>query len=197
MRLLTTRVSAGRPLIVAQAADAGSGVDPLSLVFSYGGVLIGASAYDPLTGIVVFGLPSQAPKLTPGTRRTVVVASDYQEAKNIDTVGSNLYPNTAFRRTKLKVVDGPAVSWIEPPANVCALKHDRLTVVAGSTTKVMSASFSDGSHTIGTDKSGPGGVFSVAWNTSSLAKGKHLLSVTVVDRSGRKAASGRLIRVCK
>jgi subtilisin family serine protease len=197
VRMLTTRVSAGRPLIVAQVGDAGSGVDPLSLVFSYGGVLIGASAYDPLTGIVVFGLPSQAPKLTPGTKSTVLVASDYQEAKNIDTVGSNIYPNTAFRNVKLKVVNGPAVSWIEPPANVCALKHDQLTVVAGSTTKVMSAVFSDGSRTIGTDKSGPGGVFSIAWNTTKLAKGKHQLAVTIVDRSGRKASSGRLIRVCK
>ena len=197
VRLLTRRVSAGRPLIVAQVADAGSGVDPLSLVFNYGSVLIGASAYDPLTGIVVFGLPSQAPKLTAGTRRAIVVASDYQEAKNIDTVGANIYPNTTFRRANLQVVDGPAVSWIQPPSNVCALKHDRLTVVASSTTKVLRAEFRDGSRTIGTDKTGPSGVFSVPWNTAGLAKGKHQLSVTVFDRSGRTASAGLVLRVCK
>ena len=196
VKLLTTRVSAGRPLLVARATDAGAGVDPLSLVLNYGDVLIGASGYDPLTGIVLFGLPTQAPKLHAGTTRTIIQASDYQEAKNIDTVGSDLYPNTAFKQTKIKVVDGPAVSWVEPPANVCALKHDELTVVAGSTTKVLKAVFRDGTHTIGTDKSGPGGVFGVGWSTAGLQKGKHHLTVTVVDRSGRTASAARTLRIC-
>ncbi len=197
VRLLTRRVSAGRPLMVAQVDDAGAGVDPLSLVFNYKGVIIGASAYDPLSGIAVFGLPSQAPKLTPGTTKSLIVAADYQEAKNIDTVGSNLYPNTAFRSTNVKVVDGPAVTWVEPPANVCALKRDRLVVVAGSTTKVLKTEFRDGDRLIGTDTTGPGGIFSVNWATGSLAKGAHQLTATVVDRSGRKAVAARQLRVCK
>ena len=50
VRLLTTRVTAGRPLLVAEVADAGSGVDPLSLVIGYDGELVGASAYDPVSG---------------------------------------------------------------------------------------------------------------------------------------------------
>jgi hypothetical protein len=196
VRLLTTRVSAGRPLIVARATDSGAGVDPLSLVFNYNGVLIGASGYDPLSGIVLFGLPSQAPKLKPGKTRAILVASDYQEAKNIDTVGPNLLPNTAFRQTSVKVVDGPAVTWIDPPANACALKHDDLTVVAGSTTKLVQAVFRDGSRTIGTVTKGPGGVYQRAWSTAGLAKGKHHLTVTVTDRSGRHASAGRTVRVC-
>ena len=61
VRVLTTRVTAGRPLIVAQAVDAQSGVDPLSLVLAYSGVLVAASAYDPASGLIVFGLPNQAP----------------------------------------------------------------------------------------------------------------------------------------
>ena len=197
VRLLTKRVSVGRPLMVAQVDDAGAGVDPLSLVFSYKGVLIGASGYDPLSGIAVFGLPSQAPKLTAGTTKSLIVASDYQEAKNIDTVGSNLYPNTAFRSTNIKVVNGPAITWVEPPANVCALKNDRLVVVAGSTTKVQQVEFRDGDRLIGTDKSGPGGIFSVGWSTAKLAKGAHHLTATVVDRSGRKAVAAEQLRVCK
>ena len=67
VHLLTNRVTAGRPLIVAQASDSQSGVDPLSLVLSYGKVLIGASLYDPASGLVVFGLPPQVPALNPGT----------------------------------------------------------------------------------------------------------------------------------
>jgi minor extracellular serine protease Vpr len=196
VRLLTTRVSAGRPLIVARATDAGAGVDPLSLVFNYGGVLIGASGYDPISGIVLFGLPSQAPKLKPGKTRAILVGSDYQEAKNIDTIGPDLYPNTAFKQTSLKVVNGPAVTWIEPPASACALKHDELTVVAGSTTKVVKAVFRDGSRTIRTVTKGPGGVYQSAWSTAGLPKGKHQLTVTIVDRSGRQATAGRTIRVC-
>jgi len=50
VRVLTTRVTTGRPLIVAQAVDSGAGVDPLSLVLNYNNVLVGASAYDPFTG---------------------------------------------------------------------------------------------------------------------------------------------------
>src|SRR5699024_6115928 len=44
VRFLTTRVTAGRPLIVAQAVDPGSGVGPLSLVINYNNALVGASA---------------------------------------------------------------------------------------------------------------------------------------------------------
>ncbi len=61
VRFITTRVTAGRPLIVAQAVDAGAGVDPLSLVLNYNNALVGASAYDPLSGLIVFGIPTAAP----------------------------------------------------------------------------------------------------------------------------------------
>lgn len=197
MRLLTTRVTAGRPLIVAQAVDTQSGVDPLSLVFNYNRALIGASAYDPLSGIVLFGLPPQAPKLKPGTTKTIMEASDYQEAKNIDTIGPAILPNTAFRRSKLTVVDGPTVTWLEPPAHVCALKSDRLVVVADSTSKVKEVVFTDAGTRIGVDKKGADGIYSVAWQTAKLSKGTHTLVATVTDASGRQAAAGRTFKICK
>jgi minor extracellular serine protease Vpr len=197
VRVLTTRVTAGRPLIVAQAVDLQSGVDPLSLVFNYGRTLIGASAYDPATGLIVFGIPAQAPKLEAGKQRAVVEASDYQEAKNINTIGNDIYPNTNFRLTHLTVVNGPTVTWIEPPAHVCAFKNDRLVVVAQSTGKVREVVFSDGKHRIGADKSGPGGVFAIDWKTAHLKKGVHRLLATVVDSAGRKAAAGRQLKICK
>ena len=196
LKLLTTRVNAGRPLIVARVLDGGSGVDPLSLVFSYGGVLIGASAYDPLSGLAVFGLPDQAPRLKAGTATTIMEASDYQESKNIDTVGADLLPNTSFKENKVTVVDGPAATWLEPEANECALKHDQLVVAAGSTTKVQKVQFFDGTRLIGNAKLSPGGVYSVPWSTAGLPKGKHHLTVSVVDRSGRTAIVPRVLRVC-
>ena len=197
VRILTTRVTAGRPLIVAQAFDLGAGVDPLSLVINYNRALVGASLYDPLSGLIVFGIPAEAPKFKPGKTSTIVLASDYQEAKNVNTIGNELMPNTAFLQSRLTVVNGPTVTWIEPPAHVCAAKSEGLLVVADSTTKVSQVVFSDNGRPIGADKAGPGGVYSVTWHTSKLKRGVHRLTATVVDRSGRKAAAGRQLRVCK
>src|SRR5438874_9743784 len=53
VKLLTTRVSAGRPTIVVQTRDTQSGVDPMSVTVGYKGALVGATAYDPDTGIAV------------------------------------------------------------------------------------------------------------------------------------------------
>ncbi len=197
VRLLTTRVSAGRPLIVAQAVDLQSGVDPLSLVVNYNKALVGASAYDPATGLVLFGIPSAAPKLKAGTTKAIVSASDYQEAKNINTVGNDVYPNTTFLQTKLTVVNGPTVTWVEPPAHVCALKSDRLVVVAGSTKKIKNVTFTLEGRRIGIDKTGPGGVYSVGWSTKGLKKGSRQLLATVTDASGRHAAASRELKICK
>jgi hypothetical protein len=160
-------------------------------------VRVGASAYDPASGVVVFGLPQEAPALKAGKRAAIIQASDYQEAKNINTVGNDIYPNTAFLQSKLTVVNGPTVTWIEPPSRVCAFKTDRLVVVAGATKKIKNVTFSDGKHRIGVDKSGPGGVYSVAWNTKSLSKGTRHLLATVTDASGHHAAAGRALKICK
>ena len=197
VRLLTTRVTAGRPLIVAQAVDLGSGVDPLSLVVNYNKALVGASAYDPLTGLIVFGIPNAAPKFKPGKTNALVLASDYQESKNINTVGNDLFPNTTFLRTKITVVNGPTITWIDPPAHVCALKQDRLVVVGGSNKKVKEVVFRDNGKRIGADKSGSGGVFSANWKTASLKKGVHHLTATLRDSAGGTAAAGRSLRICK
>jgi subtilisin family serine protease len=197
VRMLTTRVSAGRPLLVGQAVDLESGVDPMSLVFNYDHVLVGASAYDPASGIVLFGLPATASKLRAGTSAAVLSASDFQEAKNIETTGSNILPNTAFQPVKLHVVNGPTVTWVEPPSHVCALKRERLVVVAGSTTPVEKVVFKDGPRTVGVDRKGPGGVFVATWSAASSKKGPHHMTATVLDRSGRSAVAGRSLRICR
>ena len=65
--LLTSRVSAGRPTIALRVVDLGSGVDPYSLVIGYGQTLIGAVAYDPVSGIALFPIPNEAPQLRAGS----------------------------------------------------------------------------------------------------------------------------------
>jgi hypothetical protein len=96
----------------------------------------------------------------------------------------------------LTVVNGPTVTWVEPPANVCALKNDRLVVVADSTKKIKQVAFTDNGKRIGVDAAGTG-VFAIAWKTAKLKKGTHILRATVTDAAGRKAVAGRVLRVCK
>jgi subtilisin family serine protease len=198
MQVLTTRVTAGRPVIIAAAVDLQSGVDPLSLVINYDNALVGASDYDPQTGLVAFGIPDAAPKLKAGKTKLIMEASDYQEAKNINTVGDSIMPNTAFKQVTLNVVDGPVVNWLSPPAGECALKTDQLTVIGSSTKKVKQVVFTDDGKRVGVDKTGgAAGIFSVVWKTGKLKKGKHLLTATLEDAAGHKASSGRSVRVCK
>jgi hypothetical protein len=196
VRFLTTRVTAGRPLIVAQAVDPGSGVDPLSLVLNYNHVLVGASAYDPFTGLIVFGIPNAAPPFRAGKTRAIIQASDYQEAKNINTVGNSIYPNTRFLLSRVTAVNGPTVTWIEPPAHVCALATDRLVVVADSNKRVAKVVFKDNGKRIGVVRRG-GGVYAIDWKTKKLRKGSHRLLATVTDSTGHTAVAGRVLRVCK
>ncbi len=197
VRVLTTRVTAGRPLIAAVAVDPQSGVDPLSLVINYSGALVGASAYDPASGLTFFGIPNAAPPLKPGKTNLILQASDYQEAKNINTVGNAIYPNSTFAQKKLTVVAGPTVSWLAPPPSVCAAKTEQLTVIGGALKKIRQVTFSVDGKRIGIDKSGPAGIYSFAWKTGKLAKGNHLLVATLTDAGGKTAASGRKIKFCK
>ncbi len=62
VKLLTTQVAAGRPTIIVRSLDSQSGVDPLQLTIGYKGALVGASAYDPVTGIASFKLPRRRPR---------------------------------------------------------------------------------------------------------------------------------------
>lgn len=197
IKILTTRVSAGRPLLVAQVGDGQSGVDPLSLVIGYGRTLVGASLYDPVTGLALFGLPSDVPALKAGKRRAVAEASDNQEAKNVDVVGVDIYPNTAFKPTTFDVVSGPSLTWLLPLSSQCLLKRDRLVVAAGSTRHVSRVVFTDGARRIGVARTGSGGLFEVTWSTRGLKRGKHIVTATATDEAGHSYAQRRSFRVCR
>ena len=196
VQVLTTRVTAGRPLVVARATDSQSGVDPLSLVISYGGALVGASAYDPASGLTFFGIPADAPAFKPGRTGLLLRGSDYQESKNLDPLGGDLYPNTAFRRARLTIVRGPTVTWVAPAAGACAPGRSELAVVGASTRKVRKVEFTLDGKRIGVDSTGPAGIYSAAWKRGTLRKGRHLLVARLTDATGRTAAAARAVSAC-
>jgi minor extracellular serine protease Vpr len=197
IRLVTKRVAQGRPTIVARVTDAGAGVDPLSLVIAYRGVLVGAALYDPGSGIAVFPIPKAAQSFRAGRTRAVLSAADFQEAKNVNGVGSNILPNTAFRSVTITGVSGPAVSWVSPPANACVQKTVALVVVASSTRRVRSVRFLvDGKH-VAIDRTGSSDVFTGTWNASFAPRGIHALTAVATDAAGRTFSAARTLRVCR
>jgi hypothetical protein len=194
--LLTTAVAAGRPTIAFRATDSQSGVDPFSALVGSNNQLIGAAAYDPKTGTILVPLPSEATALTAGSHTILLLAADNQEAKNVNTIGPNPLPNTAIKTAKLRVVAGPAVTWIQPQANACATGTEHLAVLASDTAKISAVTFLDGARRVATVKNGTLDLFTANWKTRGLARGRHVLHAVVTDRRGRKASAVRTLRVC-
>ena len=201
--LMTARVAAGRPTLALRVVDVGSslfdpgaGVDPLSLVLSYGNVLVGAAAYDPVSGIALYPLPSGAPALRKGDRELVSAASDFQESKNLNTTGANVMPNTSFSGGTLKVVDGPAATWLTPDARECLAARADLVVLASSTAKIRSVRFLEGKKQLAVDRTGPAGLYTAVWRTGGAKKGDHTIRAIVQDAKGRKYETQRVARIC-
>lgn len=194
-RLLTRRVSTGRPTIAVRLLDAGAGVNPYSLELSYADVTVGASAYDDVSGVALFRLPAEAPSLGAGKRRLAVSASDFQEAKNVNTAGDVLLPNTTAAALRLQVVAGPAVTWLGPlPGNGCAGAGTRLEVAASAPGRVVSVRFFDGARPLATARKGAAGTYRAAWRA---AAGRHELRAVATDARGRTAEARQAVRVCK
>jgi minor extracellular serine protease Vpr len=197
IQLITRRVSAGRPLLAARVLDSQSGVDPFSLVIGYRRVLVGAAAYDPFSGLVLFPLPAQAPKIKAGGTTALLIASDNQETKNVATAGSNPMPNTTYRSVKIRGVAGPAVAWLVPDSGACVRGVVRLGVAASSTAPLASVRFYDGKSLIKKVKTGPGGLYVTDWRSGKAETGKHTLRATAFDRKGRSFTALRTVRVCR
>ena len=194
---ITTRVSSGRPLIAARVLDRQSGIDPFSLVIAYNRVLVGAAAFDPISGLALFPLPAAAPIIKPGKTAAVMEASDNQEAKNVASIGNNPMPNTTFRSFRITAVTGPAVSWLIPTAGACVKGVVRLGVTATSTAAVSAVRFYDGHSLIKKVKKGPGSLYVADWGTVKEQKGRHVLRATALDRQGRSFTAARAVRVCR
>jgi subtilisin family serine protease len=194
VELLTRRVPAGRPLLVARVTDGQSGVETSSLVLGYRGVQIGAEAYDAETGVALFPLPPGAPPVT-GRARATLSASDVQETKNVATFGPSVMPNTRRRRFELTAAQGPVATWLAPPpakGGACVRGGTRLLAAAGSTAAVRSVRFLDGRRRIAVSRIRPG-LYSARWKPAG--KGRHVLRAVVRDARGRTATAERVVRV--
>ncbi|MGH3133075.1 MAG: S8 family serine peptidase [Gaiellaceae bacterium] len=195
--LITSRVSAGRPTVVARVRDAASGVDPLSLLLLFGTNQLGANQYDPETGVAVFSIPRDVNPLEPGSEFMRIFASDNQETKNIHTEGVNPMPNSRFRGIRMEVVNRPTVTWITPNRNACLPARARLKVVAGSRESVSSVGFFDGRRQIGRVRRHVDGVYEMTWRTAGKKRGRHTLTAIVSDTRGREAEAARPVRICR
>ena len=194
LQLLTTRVSAGRPTLVFRTLDTQSGVDPRSLVIGYQGALVAASVFDRDTGLAIFGLPSAAPALKTGSVSARMLSSDYQEAKNIDTIGPSILPNTRTAAAKLHVVAGPAIDWLVPATGVCVQKREQAVVAASAPGKVSAVRFSVDGKRVAVLHRGDIGIWST---TLALSPGKHVLVATASDAKGATASERRTVHACR
>jgi len=196
LKVLTTRVAAGRPTLAVRALDFQSGVDPFSLVIAYRNVLLGAAAYDPFSGVAIFPIPKNAPAIPAGRMAATGIAYDYQETKNVDQAGDNILPNTSFRGVRIHGVRGPAVTWLFPTPAACAAKTERLVVLASDVRRISAVRFTLDGKRIGSVKKGSFGLYALNWKRGSAKKGKHVLRAQVVDAAGKAAAAPRIVRVC-
>jgi minor extracellular serine protease Vpr len=196
--LLTRRVAVGRPTIAVRAQDRGAGVNPYSMLIAYQGVGVPASAYDSGSGIAVFVLPNEAPRVRPGRNLTLLAASDFQESKNVSTFGPNMMPNTRFRYANIRGVRGTTMTWLLPRRRGC-LRGGRqeLLVLANTTSRIRRVRFFNGRRLIGTDRRGVAGLYSITWRAGKARKGLHRLRAVAIPARGRAARTSRVVRVCR
>jgi hypothetical protein len=203
VRLLTRRVAAGRPTLVARVLDfslvprASSGIDPTSILVSYRNVLLGVSAYDPGTGLALFVPPRNAPRFLPGRTQATLTGADFQEAKNVSSPGGSVLPNTSFERVRIRAVRGAAVTWLSPEPRSCVGRRAPLVVAASATKRVRQVRFYDRRRLIAVSQRRVAGVYSAVWRRDRARRGRHLLRAVVVARGGIRAAGGRVVRVCR
>ncbi|MHB8470441.1 MAG: S8 family serine peptidase, partial [Gaiellaceae bacterium] len=198
VRLVTQRVWSGRPTLVFRTTDSQSGVDPQSLTLGYHGVLIAASTFDRETGLAVFALPKSSPPLRVGTTKVRMVSADYQEAKNVDTVGTSIMPNTRTVRADVTVVSGVAVDWLRPLAGGCFAKRQRLLVSAGATDGLRVVRFESDGRTVAIARTpSSGGLWSAEVSAHSLGPGRrHVLTALAVSHTGGSAVARRTVSTC-
>jgi minor extracellular serine protease Vpr len=196
LQLLTTRVSAGRPTLVFSTLDTQAGVDPESLAIGYKGALVAVGSYDWQTGIAVFPLPTSMPTLAAGaTVRTKMVSSDYQEAKNIDTIGPSIMPNTRTSFAGMRVVRGVAIDWLTPSAGACVRSSARAMVAASAPGRIASVRFAVDGRRYAVDRSDEQEIWSAG--LPAMKQGAHTLTATAVTASGSRATARRTVRTCR
>jgi len=196
VKVLTTRLAAGRPSIVVRVTDSQSGVDPLSLLLLYKTSQIGAYGFDQETGIAVFVLPKDVDELNAGPAFMRVVASDFQETKNVSTPGDEAMPNTRFLGARFDVVRRPVVTWITPTKGSCVPRKAELLVAAASPAPISSVGFYDGKRQVARVKKSEAGTYRTTWRSEGAKQGTHELTAVASDTAGRESRASRAVRVC-
>ncbi len=201
VRIVTRTLSSGRPTIVARITDAKSGVDPLALQLFFGPSArrssVGATLFDPATGVAAFSVPREALALGQGTQFMQVVASDFQESKNINTDSDSPLPNTRFQGIRAQAVNRPTITWITPEQGKCLAARQKLLVVANDNVQISSVGFFDGARQIGRVRKNVAGLYETTWRTSGKRKGAHTLRAVVSDVRGREAEASQTVRICR
>jgi subtilisin family serine protease len=201
VRIITKALSSGRPTVVAKITDAKSGADPHSFQLFFGPTTrrssVGATLFDAKTGIAAFSIPRTALSLAPGTQFMQIVASDYQEAKNINTESNSPFPNTRFAGLRAEAVPRPTVTWITPEKVRCLASRQKLLVVANDNVQISSVGFFDGRRQIGRVQKNIAGLYELNWRTSGRRKGLHVLTAVASDVRGREAEASQNVRICK
>jgi subtilisin family serine protease len=196
--LETRTVFAGRPVIAARFLDGGSGVDPLSLVVVYRDTAVGAAYFDPASGLALFPLPPQMPALEEGQVRLLLVGSDWQESKNVQSVGVDVFPNTAFVERPLHVTDDETVvNWLTPAARSCVDGRVPLVVAAGGPRRIRAVRFLDGDRRLGVVRRREQGIWTMTWRAGRASEGRHRLRAVAVDAAGAETTAARTLRVCR
>ena len=201
VRIITRTLSSGRPTIVAKITDAKSGVDPLALQLFFGPstrrTSVGATLFDPATGIASFSVPREALPLETGTQFMQVVASDFQESKNINTDSDSPLPNTRFQGLRAEAVNRPTITWITPEKGKCLAARQKLLVVANDNVQISSVGFFDGNRQIGRVRKNVAGLYETTWRTGGKRKGAHTLTAVASDVRGREAEASQTVRICR
>ena len=201
VRVLTRTLSSGRPTVVAKVSDAKSGVDPMALQLFFGPstrrLSVGATLWDPETGIAAFSVPREAPPLETGTQFMQVVASDFQESKNISTDSDSPLPNTRFQGLRAEAVNRPTITWITPEKGKCLATRQKLVAVANDNVQISSVGFFDGNRQIGRVRRNVAGLYEMTWRTAGKRRGAHTLKAVVSDVRGREAEASQTVRVCR
>ncbi|MCI0632506.1 MAG: S8 family serine peptidase [Actinobacteria bacterium] len=201
VRIITRRLSSGRPTVVAKITDAKSGVDPHSLQLFFGPSTrqstVGATLWDPATGIAAFSVPRESLPLETGSQFMQVVASDYQESKNINTDSDSPLPNTRFQGIRTEAVNRPTVTWVTPGKGKCLAARQKLLVVANDNVQISSVGFFDGNRQIGRVRKNVAGLYEMTWRTGNRRKGAHTLTAIASDVRGREAEASQTVRICR
>jgi hypothetical protein len=125
-----------------------------------------------------------------------VVASDFQETKNVSTPGDEAMPNTRFLGARFDVVQRPVVTWIAPTKGSCVPRKAELQVAAASPAPISSVGFYDGKRQVARVRNSEAGIYRATWRSGGAKRGAHELTAVASDTAGRESRVSRIVRVC-